>query len=93
MKSFNLDRYCKVELIRQTMNFLIVQIYTVAFLIRQIMPVHVWFTEPLSWLSGKESTGQCRRCGLILEWERSSEERNATHSSILAWKNSMDRGV
>ena len=51
------------------MNFLIVEIYIVAFLIGQIVPVYVWFTELPSWLSGKESAGQCRRCGLIPECE------------------------
>ena len=28
-----------------------------------------------------------------LGWEDSLEEKIATHSSILAWKNSMDRGA
>ena len=28
-----------------------------------------------------------------LGWENPLEERMATHSSILAWKNPMDRGV
>ena len=42
------------------------------------------------WLSGKESTCQCRRC----RRRRSLEDEMATHSSILAWKkNPMNRGT
>ena len=44
------------------------------------------------WLSGKESTYQCRRsrtCRIQFPcWEDPLEEEMATHSSILAWKNS-----
>ena len=36
------------------------------------------------WLSGKESTCQCRRCGFD-PWVEMEEEM-ATHSSILAWE-------
>ena len=37
------------------MNFLIVEIYIVAFLIGQIVPVYVWFTELPSWPRGTPS--------------------------------------
>ena len=47
------------------------------------------------WFSGNESACQCRRCGFIrsLGWEDPLEEEMGTHSSILAWKNLMDRGA
>ena len=39
------------------------------------------------WLSGKESTCQCRSCGFSLwVWEDFLEKEVATHSSILAWR-------
>ena len=37
------------------------------------------------WLSGKELTCQCRRCGFD-PWVRKMEKQIATHSSILGWK-------
>ena len=37
------------------------------------------------WLSGKESTCQCRRCGFD-PWVGKIPEGNDTHSSILAWE-------
>ena len=45
------------------------------------------------WLSGKESTCQCRRCGFD-PWVRKIplEEEMITHSSILAWK-VLERGA
>ena len=46
------------------------------------------------WLSGKESACQCRRCRFDLwDGEDPLGEKMATHSSILAWKNFMDRGA
>ena len=36
------------------------------------------------WLSAKEATCQCRRCGLD-PWVRKMKEK-ATHSSFLAWE-------
>ena len=36
------------------------------------------------WLSSKESTCQCRKCGFT-PWEDALEKEMATHSSILAW--------
>ena len=45
------------------------------------------------WLRGKESACQCRRCVWSLGQEDPLEEGMATHSSPLAWKNPMDRGV
>ena len=47
------------------------------------------------WLSGKESTcsaGDAGDMGKIPGWEDPLEEGMATHSSILAWRISMDRG-
>ena len=46
------------------------------------------------WFSGKESACQRRRCGFS-SWVRKIplEKEMETHSSILAWKNLMDRGV
>ena len=38
------------------------------------------------WLSGKESTCQCRRQVHSLGWEDPLEKEMATHSSILAWR-------
>ena len=38
------------------------------------------------WLSGKESTYQCRRWFWSLDWEDLPEKEMATHSSIFAWK-------
>ena len=38
------------------------------------------------WLSGKESTCQCRRCGFDPGLEDPLEKEMATHSSILAWE-------
>ena len=38
------------------------------------------------WLSGKESTCQCGRCGLIPGLGRSLQKETASHSSILAWE-------
>ena len=48
------------------------------------------------WRSGKETTCQGRRHKTLfwsLGWEDALEEEMATHSSILVWKNSMDRGA
>ena len=48
------------------------------------------------WLSGKESASQCRRhkrCGFDPGSGRSPGVGMATHSSILAWEISMDRGA
>ena len=39
------------------------------------------------------SAGDIRDTGLIRESERSLEKDVATHSSILAWRTSMDRGA
>ena len=38
------------------------------------------------WLSGKESTCQCRKQVLSLGWEAPLEKELATHSSTLAWE-------
>ena len=38
-----------------------------------------------SWLSGKESACQCRRCSFD-PWEDRLEKEMAMHSSILAWR-------
>ena len=42
---------------------------------------------------GKESACNVGDLGLIPGWEDSLEEAMATHSSILAWRISMDRGA
>ena len=41
----------------------------------------------------KESTCHAADLGSIPGWGRSPEKGMATHSSILAWRNSMDRGA
>ena len=41
----------------------------------------------------KESTCNAGDLGSIPGWGRSPEKGMATHSSILAWRNSMDRGA
>ena len=38
------------------------------------------------------NAGDIRNVGSVPEWGRSLEEEIATHSSILAWRISMDRG-
>ena len=38
------------------------------------------------------NAGDTRATGLIRGWEDPLEKVMATHSSILAWENSMDRG-
>ena len=44
--------------------------------------------------SGKESACQCLSCGFSLwVWDDSLDSEMATHSSILAWEVSMDRGA
>ena len=46
--------------------------------------------------AGKESTcnaGASEDVGLILDWEDPLEEGLATHSNILAWRISVDRGA
>ena len=43
----------------------------------------------LRWLSGKEFTCQCR----FNPWVHPLEKGMATHSNILAWEISMDRGA
>ena len=45
------------------------------------------------WLSGKESVCQAGDVGLIPGLRRSLEKEMATHSSIPAWRNPMDRGA
>ena len=49
------------------------------------------------WPLGKESACQCRReqetWVWSLGWKDPLEEETATHSSSLAWENSMDRGA
>ena len=46
------------------------------------------------WFSGKESICQCQETRVqSLGWEDPLEEEMGTHSSILAWKNPMDRGA
>ena len=46
------------------------------------------------WCSGKESACQCLSCGFSLwVWDDSLDSEMATHSSILAWEISMDRGA
>ena len=48
------------------------------------------------WLSGKDSTSQCkrhRRCKFDPWVGNPLEEEMATHSNILDWKNPMDRGA
>ena len=54
-----------------------------------------WFIKGLPrWPSGKESTCQCRRLTVQpLGQEDPLEKETATHSSILSWENSMDRGA
>ena len=42
---------------------------------------------------GKESACNVGDLGLTLGWKDPLEERMATHSSILAWRNPMDRGA
>ena len=44
------------------------------------------------WLSGKELPASAGDTGSIPGSRRSLEEEMATHFSILAWKNPMDRG-
>ena len=39
------------------------------------------------------NAGDARDMGSIPGWVRSWEKKMATHSSILAWKNPMDRGA
>ena len=44
------------------------------------------------WLSGKESTCHCGRCGFYpLGQEGPMEEEMATHSRILTWKYTEER--
>ena len=45
------------------------------------------------WLSGKESAAKEEMQVRALGWEDPLEKEMATHSSILAWKNPMDRGA
>ena len=46
------------------------------------------------WFSGKESICQCQETGVqSLGWEDPLEEEMGTQTSILAWKNPMDRGA
>ena len=54
-----------------------------------------WYTnDGLPWCSvGKESTSNAGDLGLIPGLGRSPEEEVATHSSILAWRISTDRGA
>ena len=55
-------------------------------------PYLIFYSGLPWWLSGKESTCQCRRhrfdprVGMI-----PLEEEMVTHSSILVWENTMDR--
>ena len=42
---------------------------------------------------GKEFARNTGDLGQSLDWEDLLEEKMATHSSILAWENSMDRGA
>ena len=48
-------------------------------------PIHTFHKRPW-WLSGKESTCQCRRPGSIPGLGRSPGGGITTHSSILAWE-------
>ena len=46
------------------------------------------------WFSGKESICQCQETRVqSLGWEDPLEEEMGTQTSILAWKNPMDRGA
>ena len=48
------------------------------------------------WCSGKfpsASAGAAREAGSILGWEDPLEEEMTTHSSILTWQISIDRGA
>ena len=45
------------------------------------------------WLSGKESACMQETWVRYLGWEDPLEEGMTTHSSILAWRISMDRGA
>ena len=51
-----------------------------------MMVVFNFITRLVWWLSGKESTYQCRDVGLILGQEDPLEEGMATHSCIFAWE-------
>ena len=42
---------------------------------------------------GKEFARNTGDLGQSLDWEDLLEKKMATHSSILAWENSMDRGA
>ena len=55
---------------------------------RDRLPIPVFLGFPCG-LAGKESTCNAGYLG----WEDPLEEGTATHSSILAWENSMDRGA
>ena len=45
------------------------------------------------WLSGNDSTCNAGDAGQSLSWEDPLELGTATHSSILAWKKSIDKGA
>ena len=53
-------------------------------------PVFLGFTRGSN---GKESTCNVGDLGSIPDWEDPLEEGMATHSSILTWRNPMDRGA
>ena len=51
--------------------------------------IHAW-AGFLCGSAGKESACKCGRSGFLsLSWEDPLEKGKATHSNILAWKNSM----
>ena len=59
---------------------------------RDCLPTPVFLGFPYG-SAGKESTYNVGDLGLFLGWEDPLEEGMATHSSILAWRIPMDRGV
>ena len=59
---------------------------------RDRLPIPVFLGFPCG-SDGKESTCNVGDLGLIPGWEDPLEEGMATHSSILAWRNPMDRGA
>ena len=52
----------------------------------RFLSTYIWFGLPW-WLSGKESTFQCRMWIWSLGQEDALEKEMVTHSSLLAWEN------
>ena len=88
-----LIKCCSESLIRQYLPLLYV-IYLISFLFCSIYSLLLYSIEIPTWLSGKESTCQCRRCGrhrMIPRLGTSPGGGNGNPSQYSCWKNPVER--